>query len=146
MSHDPALGDGQHTMGMQRSVQVKTQIRDALAALRDMPTREEEPLIYHLDVAAMYPNIILTNRRARRSHSRAGLRGCAAHAVLPCIASGVDHKQAGTVLSALQLLPLQYCAIRRRLAGPSRARPHHVVWFADDERAHECLTLRVNTS
>lgn len=24
--------------------------------------REEVPLIYHLDVAAMYPNIILTNR------------------------------------------------------------------------------------
>jgi DNA polymerase elongation subunit (family B) len=24
--------------------------------------RTEEPLIYHLDVAAMYPNIILTNR------------------------------------------------------------------------------------
>eukprot|EP00955_Chlamydomonas_euryale_P096093 364984-Chlamydomonas_euryale.AAC.2 len=24
--------------------------------------REETPLIYHLDVAAMYPNIILTNR------------------------------------------------------------------------------------
>jgi DNA polymerase epsilon subunit 1 len=24
--------------------------------------REECPLIYHLDVAAMYPNIILTNR------------------------------------------------------------------------------------
>ncbi len=47
------------------TVQVKTQIRDALAALRDTPTREEEPLIYHLDVAAMYPNIILTNRCAR---------------------------------------------------------------------------------
>lgn len=27
-----------------------------------MPNREERPLIYHLDVAAMYPNIILTNR------------------------------------------------------------------------------------
>ena len=27
-----------------------------------MPAREETPLIYHLDVAAMYPNIILTNR------------------------------------------------------------------------------------
>jgi hypothetical protein len=26
------------------------------------PRREEVPLIYHLDVAAMYPNIILTNR------------------------------------------------------------------------------------
>jgi len=33
-----------------------------LVQLRDAPTREECPLIYHLDVAAMYPNIILTNR------------------------------------------------------------------------------------
>lgn len=33
-----------------------------LEKLRDDPIREEGPLIYHLDVAAMYPNIILTNR------------------------------------------------------------------------------------
>ena len=33
-----------------------------LVKLRDEPIREECPLIYHLDVAAMYPNIILTNR------------------------------------------------------------------------------------
>lgn len=33
-----------------------------LIRLRDEPMREECPLIYHLDVAAMYPNIILTNR------------------------------------------------------------------------------------
>ena len=30
--------------------------------LRDCPNRLENPLIYHLDVGAMYPNIILTNR------------------------------------------------------------------------------------
>ena len=30
--------------------------------LRDSPQREEFPVIYHLDVGAMYPNIILTNR------------------------------------------------------------------------------------
>jgi len=30
--------------------------------LRDCPNRLESPIIYHLDVAAMYPNIILTNR------------------------------------------------------------------------------------
>ncbi|XP_065643489.1 DNA polymerase epsilon catalytic subunit A isoform X2 [Hydra vulgaris] len=35
---------------------------DQLATLRDTPNRLEKPLIYHLDVAAMYPNIILTNR------------------------------------------------------------------------------------
>ena len=33
-----------------------------MQALRDQPNRFETPLIYHLDVAAMYPNIILTNR------------------------------------------------------------------------------------
>jgi DNA polymerase epsilon subunit 1 len=26
------------------------------------PVLDAEPLIYHVDVAAMYPNIILTNR------------------------------------------------------------------------------------
>lgn len=33
-----------------------------LRLLRCVCCREEVPLIYHLDVAAMYPNIILTNR------------------------------------------------------------------------------------
>ncbi|XP_020701921.2 DNA polymerase epsilon catalytic subunit A isoform X1 [Dendrobium catenatum] len=41
---------------------VKNAILDKLMLLRDHPMREECPLIYHLDVAAMYPNIILTNR------------------------------------------------------------------------------------
>ncbi|XP_026665327.2 DNA polymerase epsilon catalytic subunit A isoform X2 [Phoenix dactylifera] len=41
---------------------VKNAIMEKLILLRDRPTREECPLIYHLDVAAMYPNIILTNR------------------------------------------------------------------------------------
>lgn len=43
-------------------LQVRDEIRTQLQALRDTPNREECPLIYHLDVAAMYPNIILTNR------------------------------------------------------------------------------------
>ena len=30
--------------------------------LRDRPNRTEKPYVYHLDVGAMYPNIILTNR------------------------------------------------------------------------------------
>ena len=30
--------------------------------LRDRPVRTERPYVYHLDVGAMYPNIILTNR------------------------------------------------------------------------------------
>nr|XP_019702821.2 DNA polymerase epsilon catalytic subunit A isoform X2 [Elaeis guineensis] len=41
---------------------VKNAILEKLIFLRDHPMREECPLIYHLDVAAMYPNIILTNR------------------------------------------------------------------------------------
>ncbi|KAI3653215.1 hypothetical protein MP228_002640 [Amoeboaphelidium protococcarum] len=41
---------------------VKSAIQDTLEQLRDEPVRMEGPLIYHLDVAAMYPNIILTNR------------------------------------------------------------------------------------
>ncbi|WOK95843.1 DNA polymerase epsilon catalytic subunit A-like [Canna indica] len=41
---------------------VKNAIMEKLVHLRDHPTGEECPLIYHLDVAAMYPNIILTNR------------------------------------------------------------------------------------
>ncbi|KAI9179806.1 DNA polymerase epsilon catalytic subunit [Blastocladiella emersonii ATCC 22665] len=42
--------------------EVRDQILAALDALRTTPNRLEKPLIYHLDVAAMYPNIILTNR------------------------------------------------------------------------------------
>ncbi|KAK1354606.1 DNA polymerase epsilon catalytic subunit [Heracleum sosnowskyi] len=42
--------------------EVKSAIMEKLLSLRDAPLREECPLIYHLDVAAMYPNIILTNR------------------------------------------------------------------------------------
>ncbi|CAN4107239.1 unnamed protein product [Withania somnifera] len=42
--------------------EVKNAIMEKLMNLRDNPIREECPLIYHLDVAAMYPNIILTNR------------------------------------------------------------------------------------
>ncbi|XP_071842245.1 DNA polymerase epsilon catalytic subunit A-like isoform X3 [Apostichopus japonicus] len=37
-------------------------IKAKLAALRETPVRLENPIIYHLDVGAMYPNIILTNR------------------------------------------------------------------------------------
>jgi len=42
---------------------VKSEIIDQLTSLRDRcPFLESEPLIYHVDVAAMYPNIILSNR------------------------------------------------------------------------------------
>ena len=41
---------------------VGAEIRSALEELRDNPLRTDKPLIYHLDVAAMYPNIMLSNR------------------------------------------------------------------------------------
>ena len=41
---------------------VKADIQASLEELRDNPLRTDKPLIYHLDVAAMYPNIMLSNR------------------------------------------------------------------------------------
>lgn len=37
-------------------------IENQLMVLHEKPLRNENPKIYHLDVGAMYPNIILTNR------------------------------------------------------------------------------------
>jgi DNA polymerase epsilon subunit 1 len=42
--------------------EVKAEITSALELMRDNPKRIDNPLIYHLDVAAMYPNIMLSNR------------------------------------------------------------------------------------
>ncbi|KAF8531014.1 hypothetical protein JB92DRAFT_3092572 [Gautieria morchelliformis] len=42
--------------------EVKSQIQSALGEMRDNHARIDKPLIYHLDVAAMYPNILLSNR------------------------------------------------------------------------------------
>lgn len=42
--------------------EVCADIIESLSMLRDCPNRLENPIIYHLDVGAMYPNIILTNR------------------------------------------------------------------------------------
>ena len=42
--------------------EVKAQISQKLQILKDSPNRTERPLIYHLDVASMYPNIMTTNR------------------------------------------------------------------------------------
>ena len=41
---------------------VRQEIIAALQALRARTELDEKPLIYHVDVSAMYPNIILTNR------------------------------------------------------------------------------------
>ncbi|EHK23501.1 uncharacterized protein TRIVIDRAFT_37119 [Trichoderma virens Gv29-8] len=42
--------------------EVKQQIMSKLMQLKETPNRTERPLIYHLDVASMYPNIMTTNR------------------------------------------------------------------------------------
>jgi DNA polymerase epsilon subunit 1 len=42
--------------------EVKAEIIDNLMQLKTTPNRSERPLIYHLDVASMYPNIMTTNR------------------------------------------------------------------------------------
>lgn len=42
--------------------EVLADIKAKLENLKENHVREENPIIYHLDVGAMYPNIILTNR------------------------------------------------------------------------------------
>src|SRR2546423_9927798 len=42
--------------------QVKAAVTACLQQLKDPPSRMERPKIYHLDVSAMYPNIMITNR------------------------------------------------------------------------------------
>ncbi|KAE9369892.1 DUF1744-domain-containing protein [Stipitochalara longipes BDJ] len=42
--------------------EIKQQITDRLNSLKATANRSERPLIYHLDVASMYPNIMTTNR------------------------------------------------------------------------------------
>jgi len=42
--------------------EVKKEIIRKLENLRDHPVCTEKPFIYDLDVGAMYPNIILSNR------------------------------------------------------------------------------------
>lgn len=42
--------------------EVLDSVRTSLTQISEKPNRFENPLVYHLDVAAMYPNIILTNR------------------------------------------------------------------------------------
>ncbi|AMD19555.1 HCL596Wp [Eremothecium sinecaudum] len=41
---------------------IKQQITDTLLELKKNNKRDERPLIYHVDVASMYPNIMTTNR------------------------------------------------------------------------------------
>ena len=41
--------------------QIKQGIQTALEVMRDNPRRTDKPLVYRLDAAAMYPNIMLSN-------------------------------------------------------------------------------------
>ncbi|ODV85993.1 hypothetical protein CANARDRAFT_220740 [[Candida] arabinofermentans NRRL YB-2248] len=42
--------------------EIYNQIKEKLLELKEKPKRQEPPLIYHVDVASMYPNIMTTNR------------------------------------------------------------------------------------
>lgn len=42
--------------------EIRASIVEKLEKLKQAPNRSERPLIYHLDVASMYPNIMTTNR------------------------------------------------------------------------------------
>ena len=42
--------------------EIKDKITEELLLLKNEPKRDEFPLIYHVDVASMYPNIMATNR------------------------------------------------------------------------------------
>ncbi|CAH0728541.1 unnamed protein product, partial [Brenthis ino] len=55
--------------------EVCEEIKAKLQHMKDHPRRDENPLIYHLDVGAMYPNIILTNRL--QPSAMVGARTCA---------------------------------------------------------------------
>lgn len=72
---DELLGDLDHALKFSIEVEekkslddianydeVKGQIAELLLDLRNKPNRDEVPFIYHLDVASMYPNIMITNR------------------------------------------------------------------------------------
>ena len=55
-------GKGMTPEDCENYAEVRAAIAEKLTGLRDNPVQMAKPLIYHLDVAAMYPNIILTNR------------------------------------------------------------------------------------
>lgn len=42
--------------------EISSKIKDELMELKKNPKRDELPLIYHVDVASMYPNIMISNR------------------------------------------------------------------------------------
>lgn len=62
LKHEAGWPGGLADADPEAYAQARAEVVRKLEALRDSPHRDEPPLIYHLDVAAMYPNIILTNR------------------------------------------------------------------------------------
>ena len=71
--------------------EVRAEIAQGLENLRDVPNRRENPLIYHLDVAAMYPNIILTNRCKQGCLCAPSQIGCTSHAEHCCVPAFLGH-------------------------------------------------------
>ena len=51
-----------NTLEGKANIKVKAAVAACLQQLKDTPSRMERPKIYHLDVSAMYPNIMITNR------------------------------------------------------------------------------------
>lgn len=54
--------NGKKVSDVENYQEVYDEIKGQLEALRDQPNRRENPLIYHVDVASMYPNIMTSNR------------------------------------------------------------------------------------
>ncbi|QBM87336.1 DNA polymerase epsilon subunit 1 [Metschnikowia aff. pulcherrima] len=54
--------NGKKVADVENFDEVYNDIKQKLEDLRDNPTRKENPLIYHVDVASMYPNIMTSNR------------------------------------------------------------------------------------
>ena len=62
LTHAIEVEEGVPLADVRNLNEVKTEIQQSLQGLFDIPNRVEQPVIFHLDVGAMYPNIILTNR------------------------------------------------------------------------------------
>ncbi|XP_072929758.1 DNA polymerase epsilon catalytic subunit 1 isoform X2 [Epargyreus clarus] len=105
------------------------EIKAKLQHMKDHPRRDENPLIYHLDVGAMYPNIILTNRLQPSAMVSASVCAvCAHNRPAACCARRMDWLWRGDYLPATRS---EYQRIQQQLetekfpplhpGGPPRA-------------------------
>ncbi|KAF5297091.1 hypothetical protein FQA39_LY02671 [Lamprigera yunnana] len=62
LAHSIEVEEGIPLSAVTNLQEIVDEITNKLTGLKDQPLRLERPLIYHLDVGAMYPNVILTNR------------------------------------------------------------------------------------